>query len=112
MVLAILLITKHQYYYVPKKGKRGREPVNEVQTIEGFTLTHQEVITGINKVKTEEKYGYHKITVRLKMMGWIINHKKVYRLMSESQLLEPKVKYKPKNYENIGKYFPSVLFMY
>ena len=32
-------------------------------------------------------YGYRNMTGELKEMGWIINHKKVYRLMKESKLL-------------------------
>jgi len=32
-------------------------------------------------------YGYHNMTSELKELGWIINHKKVYRLMKESKLL-------------------------
>jgi transposase InsO family protein len=32
-------------------------------------------------------YGYHNMTAELREGGWIINHKKVYRLMKESRLL-------------------------
>ena len=32
-------------------------------------------------------YGYHNMTGELKEKGWIINHKKVYRLMKEHKLL-------------------------
>ena len=32
-------------------------------------------------------YGYRNITGELKEKGWIINHKKVYRLMKSARLL-------------------------
>jgi putative transposase len=32
-------------------------------------------------------YGYRNMTAELKDLGWIINHKKVYRLMKEEKLL-------------------------
>ena len=33
-------------------------------------------------------YGYHKMTSALKLIGYQINHKKVYRLMKEAQILK------------------------
>ena len=33
-------------------------------------------------------YGYRNMTGELRDMGWIINHKKVYRLMKEHKLLD------------------------
>ncbi|MFV0247743.1 MAG: IS3 family transposase, partial [Tenacibaculum sp.] len=37
-------------------------------------------------------YGYHCITKQLQQEGYQVNHKKVYRLMKENQLLHPKRK--------------------
>ena len=33
-------------------------------------------------------YGYHKMTYVLLILGYLINHKKVYRLMNENDLLK------------------------
>jgi transposase InsO family protein len=43
-------------------------------------------------------YGYRKMATALMLLGYLINHKKVYRLMKESQLLKTKHKRQPKTY--------------
>lgn len=45
--------------------------------------------------------GYRKMTVWLKLLGYLINHKKVYRLMNANQLLKEK---SPKPKRNFVKY--------
>ncbi len=47
------------------------------------------VIETIKKILSVEFvcYGYQKVTPELKDLGFVINHKKVYRLMNESKLL-------------------------
>lgn len=42
--------------------------------------------------------GYHKMKYELAHIGYIINHKKVYRLMAEAALLKDKHKAKDKEY--------------
>lgn len=44
----------------------------------------------------KERYGYRRITLELKNLGYIVNHKKVKRLMSAMELYAkmPKTKYK------------------
>lgn len=60
-------------------------------------MTYQVIITlVIEKIKgilSQEFccYGYHNVTDELREMGYIINHKKVYRLMKEQNLLLGKV---------------------
>ncbi|MBK8611863.1 MAG: transposase [Chitinophagaceae bacterium] len=47
------------------------------------------MINDIEKTLNQEFccYGYRNMTGELREMGWIINHKKVYRLMKQSRLL-------------------------
>lgn len=93
--LAIAGITKHQYYHKPKKGKRGvpvsTHTIKYVQDQE-VLVTNTEVVEQIKLIRTEPDidYGYQKMTVALNIVGFYINHKKVYRLMRENQLLRQK----------------------
>jgi transposase InsO family protein len=52
-------------------------------------------------------YGYHKMTSYLNLMGYIINHKKVYRLMFEAQLLHEKHEKTSKIHVKYRKVFPT-----
>jgi hypothetical protein len=40
------------------------------------------------KEDPDTDYGYHKMTYALLILGYLINHKKVYRLMHEGHLLK------------------------
>ncbi len=66
----------------------------------------KERITYIFK-KFHERYGYKRITVELKKLGYCINHKKVYRIMRELGLKCIKSMRKSHKYNshkgNIGK---------
>ena len=48
-------------------------------------------------------YGYHCMTKQLQQEGYRVNHKKVYRLMKENQLLYPKQKANGKTYVKYRK---------
>lgn len=84
--------SKSVYYYVPSTQKRGRKPSE-------FTICDQEVVS--NDVVLEDIkeiisgpfncYGYENVTVELKRKHYLINKKKVYRLMNENNLLLGKV---------------------
>lgn len=56
---------------------------------DGELLENKVVICDIEKTLYQEFccYGYRNMSCELKEMGWIINHKKVYRLMKENHLL-------------------------
>jgi len=94
--LSITGVTKHQYYYWPKKGKRGRMPSTEtLRFVDGDNIervSNDEVIERIKEIQSDPdtNYGYHKMTFALMLLGFIINHKKVYRLMGLFQLLKEK----------------------
>lgn len=52
-------------------------------------VPNQSVAGQIKEIHTDPDtvYGYHKMTYALLILGFIINHKKVYRLMDENNLL-------------------------
>lgn len=93
--LSIAGISKHQYYHKPSKGKRGRKPT--VQTLKIVPesnnverLDDEIVIDEIKQIHQDPDtdYGYRKMTFALMVLGYIINHKKVYRLMSQAFMLK------------------------
>lgn len=94
--LSITGVSKHQYYYKPKGGKRGRLPSTDtLRLMDGNNVEHvsnDEVIAHIKELQSDPdtNYGYHKMTFALMLLGFIINHKKVYRLMDLFQLLKEK----------------------
>jgi len=91
--LAICKLTRHQYYYKPKAGKSGAKA--STQTLKLSDKGVKELVD--NKVVVDEMisikqhpdtdYGYRATTAALQLLGFIINHKKVYRLMKAYQLL-------------------------
>ena len=101
--LQICGLTKNQFYHKLLGKKRGRK-----KTRHTLQLVDNEKIKRLNKLVIEDikkilkdpdaDYGYHKITSDLQILGWFINHKKVYRLMKSHQLLRPKPEREAKNY--------------
>jgi len=81
------------YYYKPSDGKRGFKPSLTTQKKDGNCVSNATVIEEIKFILSGEFvcYGYQKVTVQLKNLQYIINHKKVYRLMEENNLLLGKV---------------------
>lgn len=81
------------YYYRPSNGKRGAKASTHTFKTDGSTVANETVIQDIKQALSREFccYGYHNITSDLRDMSYIINHKKVYRLMNEHNLLLGKV---------------------
>lgn len=95
--LSIAGVTKHQYYYRPSKKKRGRKASTETLKIEGYNVEkvpNEQVVEEIDEIREDPdtRYGYHKMTFALMLSGYIINHKKVYRLMKENMMLKQPIK--------------------
>ena len=107
LVLEIVGITKHQYYYQRKGGKQGRRPSTTTQMYMEedllVAIPNENVVDDIKDIAADPDldYGYHKMTFALMQLGYLINHKKVYRLMEEYHLLKEMHK-KPKR--SIVKY--------
>jgi putative transposase len=84
-------MSRSNYYYKVKPGKRGRKPTAYTLKKDNSVVTNTEVInTLVREVYEAEefnRYGYLLSTCELKDLGFIINHKKVYRLMKASGLL-------------------------
>lgn len=80
---------KSSFYYKPGNGKPGRKPSTHTRLVNGEMVENEVVVTSIKKILSHEFLvcaGYQKIVPDLKEM-FIINHKKVYRLMNEANLL-------------------------
>jgi len=81
------------YYYKPGDGKPGVKPSTHTLKQDGVLVPNSAVIEAIKTELNHEFvcYGYQNMTAELKDQGFIINHKKVYRLMDTSHLLLGKV---------------------
>lgn len=101
--LSVLGISKHQYYYVPKAIKPGRKPTQTtlmLQNDKTVEVSNEQIVKEMEYIHSDPdtRYGYRKMYFALMMLGYFINHKKVYRLMSETQMLRERYKRKAKNY--------------
>ncbi|WP_157600836.1 IS3 family transposase [Persicobacter sp. CCB-QB2] len=99
--ILIAQITKHKYYYQPTKERKhiGRKATTTTQR--GHSVVPNEDVIGQIKCLKEDPitdYGYRMMTSQLKLEGYNINHKKVFRLMKEADLLQEKRKVSDKNY--------------
>ncbi len=103
-VLELTGMTKHQYYYKSKNNNgRGRKKSLFTFKKEGSDLKkidNTEVVEIIRNRQSDIdlQSGYQKMTKSLMLLGFIINHKKVYRLMDENQLLLERPKKASKEY--------------
>ena len=93
--LRITGLTKHQFYYIEKGTKPGRMPSKTTQwrdpsTLINYEFENRDVVQKIVEIKLNPDHTnwYRMITVTLQILGYYINHKKVYRLMQEYVLLE------------------------
>ncbi len=77
------------YYYKASVSPKGIRPSTHSANQDGELFENNVVVHDIEQTLSQEFccYGYRNITGELKEKGWIINHKKVYRLMKESNLL-------------------------
>jgi len=87
-------IAPSSLYYKPSATKRGRKPSRHTLKTDATVVENSVVVnTLIEEMYSQEfcRYGYQISTVELQEKGFVINHKKVYRLMGESGLLLQKV---------------------
>jgi len=69
-------LAKSSFYY------KARAKSSDQMKIEADLRDHIEAIC-----MEFPRYGYRRVTQQLKREGWLVNHKKVLRLMRESDLL-------------------------
>ena len=92
-VLPFCGLKRSTFYYKHKEDalKRGRKySVNTLKS-DGSSESNEQVIEDIKTTLGREfvDYGYLKMTHHLRQkLGYIINHKKVYNLMSQANLLQ------------------------
>lgn len=88
-VLSMADISRSTYYYRANKGRKGRRPDRYVKHSSGEKFPEQRVIGEIKDLLSKEfvNYGYIKVSRYLKDLGYIINKKRVYRIMKENRLL-------------------------
>jgi len=89
-----LSVPRSSHYYRSSNEKRGRKPSKYTVKTDGTIVTNQTVVTAlIEEVYSLEfvRYGYQLSTEELQELGFIINEKKVYRLMKENGLLLEKI---------------------
>lgn len=77
------------FYYKRSLSRKGIKPSTHSVNRDGELVENSAVVKDIEMTLAQEFccYGYRNMTGELKEMGWIINHKKVYRLMKEAKLL-------------------------
>jgi putative transposase len=80
---------RSSWYYQPRTGKRGIQASTHSQKKDGTIVSNEDVTEDIRKVLESDLdfYGYEKMTWELHDLDYIINKKKVYRLMREANLL-------------------------
>lgn len=91
-VLACCGLSASSYYYRKRNRKLGRKPSRYTQCNDGRRVTNEQVVSEIKALLEQPfvDYGYIKVTWWLRYnKGYIINFKKVYRLMREHHLLNP-----------------------
>lgn len=101
--LAITGLSKHQYYHKTMKRVKpsaGRPVSSFTMTSKGLPIPNEEVVEEIRTTKLCEDtdYGYRRMTFHLMLAGYMINKKKVYRLMKQAGLLKERIMLKGKNY--------------
>ena len=85
-----LRLNRSAVYYRNKDDKAGRKPSTET-LFKNKMVNETHVLSSVKTLLSHEFlcYGYLKISKQLKMDGYSINKKKVYRLMKKHQLLKP-----------------------
>ena len=80
---------RSSWYYKPTNGIRGIPPSTHTSKRDGTTVNNEVVVEEIKNVLRSglDFYGYEKTTWELHDLDYIINKKKVYRLMKEANLL-------------------------
>jgi putative transposase len=89
-VCRITEIQRSVVYYLAKDNKPGRKP-SILTMFNNEMVTDERVLTSVKGLLDHEflSYGYFKISKQLKIDGFVINKKKVYRIMKSYNLLKP-----------------------
>ncbi len=101
--LAVCGISKHDLYYKPLSGKVGRKGSLMTKKLENgvWVEVANEVVVAAIKDRLKDPlcdYGHRKMESELQHIGYLINHKKVFRLMALHRLLKQRIVKPKKNY--------------
>lgn len=91
-LLKFVGLSESSYYYKEKKnGRKGVLPTTHTSHKTKGKVDESTVIESIKEVLGHEfiDCGYRIMTEYLKRQGYVINHKKVYRIMGTAGLLKP-----------------------
>ena len=90
LVCKELQIQRSVVYYLHKENKPGRK-ASTVTMYKSELVTEKTVLASVKSILDHEflSYGYFKISKQLKLDGFVINKKKVYRIMKSHNLLKP-----------------------
>lgn len=114
--LALVGLSKNQFYYISngrKPGKRASK-LTEYRSPETLEVSHVDeshMVKKIVDIKTnpDQANWYRLITNALQVLGYFINHKKVFRIMRDFVLLEdrPRLSAGGKTYVQFRKVMPT-----
>lgn len=112
--LSIAQLSKHQFYQPLSGQKVGRQGTTKTRrkdmvTSEVNEVDNIEVVDEIvaMKLNPDLPNGYRMLIRNLQMVGYYINHKKVYRLMFLHMLLENPRKRTGRNFVTYGRVAPK-----
>jgi len=96
-VLNMLSIPSSTYNYRCKihPERKGKKKSTYTYTVDGMCVLNDQVVSEIKELLSQEfvDYGYRKVTHWLRQnKKYVINEKKVYRLMKDNQLLNTRIK--------------------
>jgi len=101
------------YYRTPSLGKKGNKPSTLTYNEFKGWVSQDTVIESVTAILNHEfiDCGYRLMTSYLKRDGYVINHKKLYRIMKEEGLLKLEMDIKMVCIPNAGKntYFLSII---
>lgn len=111
--LAIVGMSKSEFYHESAGKKSGRAPTTHTKwrnpkNLEVIMKKNDEVLLEAIHIKLDPDQAkwYHLITDTLKIRGYYLNHKKVYRLMKEYTLLEERPRPIDKTYVKYKRVTP------
>lgn len=93
--LNLAKLSKSTYYYKPNGRPKGHQVSTHTKFGQDWIINEQ-LVEQIKKILEPDfiDYGYSRVALVLKNMGYQINKKKVYRLMKAHQLLNPVIRSK------------------